>query len=133
MALRGELHIWDDSFVAEAAITDRAVVVRGTDKTKCIVSAGDNAPGILGVSTQVSPIGGFTNITRLGKREVLAAGNITAGDQVVAAADGKVKKVADLSLSDGDVVNVVGEAEVSGVANDVVDIKVAPYTYIYKS
>jgi hypothetical protein len=136
MALRGELSLWDDSFIAEAAVKDRQVVKRGTDKEKALPTAGNNDDGILGVSGQdVDAVGTtFVRVRRLGKAEIVCGGSVSAGDQLVAAAAGKVVKLADVvgELSDGDVVNVVGEAEEDGVLDDVIVIKVHPYTYTLK-
>ncbi len=133
MSLRGQVSIWDDTFVAEVAISDRQVVKRGTDTTKARPTAGDNEPGLLGLSGQSQDAGLLCNVARMGKKEAIAGGNITAGNAVVSADNGRIKNVADLSLTDGDVVNVLGEAETGGVAGDVVDVKLNVYSYTYKS
>ena len=130
--MRGELHLWDDSIIAEAAVTDKSVIIRGTDKAKGKVSDGDNAANVIGISQQQGPTGNFTSVRRLGVAEVIAAEAMDPGDIVVGAADGKVKKLASVagSLSNGDVVNVVGTNESKAdAANDVVEVSLNVYTY----
>jgi len=98
------------------------VVVQGGVAGECALPAGQNADGVLGVTTHAQEQNRNVSVRKAGVARVEAAGVIAVGEAVnVAAATGKVKSVSDENT--GTKVKVIGFAETAAAANgDVIEV-----------
>lgn len=113
-------------YIADAAIGKYLIAKFGNaDGDADLATAATDK--LLGVNCDVpAATGEGVDICRLGSTPVIYGGNVTRGDYLVAGADGKA--VAMTLPVAGASVEVLGKAEVSGVANDIGSVYVNPQT-----
>jgi len=111
------------SFPVVAALAGNLIVaLSGTDNIAEGAAADTDA--ILGVSERMgAAAGGQLDVVLSGTYDVIAGGNVTAGDFITADANSKGVPAAP---SAGDVVRYVGIALIGAVAGDVFPILIAP-------
>lgn len=99
----------------QVALTGANEVAVGVTTNDERLFAGNSAPGNQAgrnISVQLDKIG-----------SVLLSGTVTAGDRLISAANGKAAKIGTTAGQ----YNVVGFAEKSGVAGDVIPFRIAPH------
>lgn len=113
------------NFVADAAIGKYLVAKFGdADGDADLATAATDA--LLGVSCDVpAGTGERVDVCRLGSTPVIYGGNVTRGQYLTAGAGGKAVAIT-LPAAEASV-QVIGKAEVSGVADDIGSVYVNPF------
>lgn len=103
---------WASTSTASAAVTGGQLVAVSGDGTVAKTAGADDA--WLGVAGFDAGIGAKVTIEHGGLQELIAGGAITAGDQVVSAADGEVVSLA--AAAAGEAADVNAARQIVGVA-----------------
>jgi hypothetical protein len=117
------------AYTAAAAIAARTIVKFGAnDGVAAQATAVTDAS--IGVSTDISAAQGETvDVQRSGVVPVVYGAEVTRGMPLTAGAGGKAIPAVNVG-SEGDVIRIIGIAEVSGAANDVGSVLISPSLYI---
>ncbi|RIK92482.1 MAG: DUF2190 domain-containing protein [Proteobacteria bacterium] len=111
------------NYLAGAAIAAYRIV-KWSDADGKVVQAAASTDALIGVADNLGIASGARgDIIRSGLAEVEYGGNVTRGDWLTADADGKAVAAAPAA---GVNANVIGRAEVSGVAGDIGLVAIAP-------
>ena len=123
---RGEIAIWDDTVVAEGAITDRAAIVQGTSEIQGKIAPATNSPKFRGISMGAAVDGQEVAVRKIGVAEALAAGVVSIGDLLVTSGSaGRLESLGTLSPGTGSVKNIVAEAQTAATAaGDIIEVRV---------
>ena len=108
------------NYTATVAIGANLIVKFGATDGAVIPAAAATDASI-GVTTSLPAAAGERcDVIRSGIAEVIYGGNVTRGDALTSDANGKAIKVTAVAQ------RIIGFAEVSGVANDVGSLRIAP-------
>ena len=121
----GEYKGWDDTVIADGAITDRAVVVLSTGEASGKIAPATNSANIVGVAQAAADDGKTCNVRRAGMAEVVVADAVSIGDLVITSgALGRVESLGTLSPGTASIKYVVGEAKTAGaLAGDIIVVR----------
>jgi len=112
------------NYDAGGDITRRRIIAYGAADYEAVQASGNSDP-FLGVSTDVDAVaGGPVDAIRDGIGRVEYGGNVTRGNWLTSDADGRAVEAAPAS---GVNVQVLGKAEVSGVAGDIGAAFIQPF------
>ena len=127
--MKGVINLWSDTVVTEAAITDRAAVVKGTAEKQGKIAPQTNATKVIGIAVQAqATVGKTCAIQRKGIAEAIAAGVIAIGDYVITSgALGRLESLGTLSPGTTTIKYIVGQAEsAAAVAGDIFEVNLNP-------
>lgn len=111
------------NYTAEAAIAAYRIVKFGATDASVLQATGVNDKGI-GVQNEVAPaLGERADVIRSGLAEVQYGGNVTRGDPLTSDANGKAVAAAPAAGVNN---YIIGFAEVSGIADDIGQVLIAP-------
>lgn len=115
--------VLNKNYLAEAAIAANRIVKFGSADGQ-VLQAAAATDLLVGVCEAVGPaLGERCDVTKVGIADIELGGNVTRGAAVTADANGKGVAAAPAAGSN---VRVIGFAEVSGVAGDIIPVLVAP-------
>lgn len=102
------------------------IIAAFTGAGQTVAAAANSAAPIAGVTDSVGGAGGLVDLQLTQEADIRYAGTVKAGDPLMAASDGSGRAVKAVKPGANAVVNVIGIAQLDGLADDIGKVLIAP-------